>query len=139
MFKSHPAYIYASSVILKKIPAPKYVILQAKQFVKIADGLDKKFIIDLNKVTTIVNLLKLLVMPKGLRAGQSVHDSLAGFQWFLIIGVLCTVWREDTSKRRYEKAIFEICRKNGKTFVVAVIMILLSSFHQAHSVHMFMV
>lgn len=125
MFKSHPAYIYASSVILKKIPAPKYVILQAKQFVKIADGLDKKFIIDLNKVTTIVNLLKLLVMPKGLRAGQSVHDSLAGFQWFLIIGVLCTVWREDTSKRRYEKAIFEICRKNGKTFVVAVIMILL--------------
>ena len=125
IFKSHPAYIYANSVVLKKIPAPKYVILQAKQFVKIAAGLDKKYIIDLQKVTTIVNLLKLLIMPKGLRAGQSVHDSLAGFQWFLIIGVLCTVWRKDTSKRRYEKAIFEICRKNGKTFVVAVIMILL--------------
>ncbi len=125
MIHQHPAYIYCSNVVSKTVPAPKYVIKQAIIFLKIADGHDKKYVVDLNKLNMISNLLKLLVMAKGLKAGNTVYDSLAGFQWFLIVAVLCIVHRGNMEKRRYEKAILEICRKNGKTFLVAVIMILL--------------
>lgn len=125
MNKKHPAYKYAKDVIDRSINAPKFVILQAKEFIKIADDSDDKYIIDADKVNVIGNLLKLLVMPKGLRANTAVADALVGFQWFFIIATLCTVERNHKEKRRYENAILEICRKNGKTFLIAVLFILL--------------
>ena len=64
-------------------------------------------------------------MAKGLQAGKTVKESLAGFQWLLIIAVMCTVYRDKPEKRRYETCVFEICRKNGKTFIVAVLFLLL--------------
>ena len=125
MNKKHPAYIYAMEVAEGTINAPKYVKIQVKEFLKIANDKDKTYKIDENKVRTIGELLKLMIMPKGLKANSTVHDSLAGFQWFFIIAVLCTVERENTEKRRYENVILEICRKNGKTFIIAVLFILL--------------
>lgn len=125
MNKKHPAYIYAMEVAEGTINAPKYVKIQVKEFLKIANDKDKTYKIDENKVRTIGELLKLMIMPKGLKANSTVHDSLAGFQWFFIIAILCTVERENTEKRRYENAILEICRKNGKTFIIAVLFILL--------------
>jgi len=125
MNKKHPAYIYAMNVAEGTINAPKYVKTQVKEFLKIANDKDKTYKIDENKVRTIGELLKLMIMPKGLKANSTVHDSLAGFQWFFIIAILCTVERENTEKRRYENAILEICRKNGKTFIIAVLFILL--------------
>lgn len=125
MNKKHPAYMYAMSVAEGRINAPKYVKTQVKEFLKIANDKDKTYKIDENKVRTIGELLKLMTMPKGLKANSTVHDSLAGFQWFFIIAILCTVERENTEKRRYENAILEICRKNGKTFIIAVLFILL--------------
>ena len=37
----------------------------------------------------------------------------------------CTVYRDDKTRRRYETIILEICRKNGKTFIVALMVLLL--------------
>lgn len=125
MNKKHPAYVYAMEVAEGSINTPKYVKIQVKEFLKIANDKDKTYKIDENKVRTIGELLKLMIMPKGLKANSTVHDSLAGFQWFFIIAILCTVERENTEKRRYENAILEICRKNGKTFIIAVLFILL--------------
>jgi phage terminase large subunit-like protein len=51
--------------------------------------------------------------------------AIAGFQSFFIIAVLCTVHRENMEKRRYETAILEICRKNGKTWLINIIFLLL--------------
>ena len=98
--------------------APKYVKLQVKEFLNIANNKDRQYIIDDNKVRTIGELLKLLIMPKGLKANITVYDAMAGFQWFFIIAILCTVERNNKEKRRYENAILEICRKNGKTFII---------------------
>lgn len=125
MLKKHAAYKYAHSVVKNHTPAPKYVIKQCKSFINIAEGKDKKYCIDTDKVDLIETLLKLMIMPKGLRAGAPIYDCLAGFQIFFIIAVLCTVHRDNYEKRRFEIALLEICRKNGKTLLIAIIFILL--------------
>lgn len=108
-----------------KINTPKFVKLQVKEFLSIANNKDSRYKIDENKVRTIGELLKLLIMPKGLKANATVYDAMAGFQWLFIIAIMCTVERDNPDKRRYENAILEICRKNGKTFLIAVLFILL--------------
>ena len=108
-----------------KINAPKFVKLQVKEFLSIENNKDSRYKIDENKVRTIGELLKLLIMPKGLKANETVYDAMAGFQWLFIIAIMCTVERDNPDKRRYENAILEICRKNGKTFLIAVLFILL--------------
>lgn len=125
MDKKHPAYQYAMDVAKGNVNAPKYVKLQVKEFLNIANNKDRQYIIDDNKVRTIGELLKLLIMPKGLKANITVYDAMAGFQWFFITAILCTVERNNKDKRRYENAILEICRKNGKTFIIAILFILL--------------
>ena len=121
----NPAYDYARDVCCGNINAPKYVRIQCREFLAIADDKTKKYIIDKDRVDKIDRLLGLFVMPKGLSAGQTVKNALSGFQWLLLVAVLCTVHRESPAKRRYERAIFEISRKNGKTFLVAVTFLLL--------------
>lgn len=125
MIKSHASYRYAQGVLKGEIKAPKYVILQCSEFVQIANGRNQRYIIDEDKLNQIMRLLALMVMPKGLKAYQTVADALSGFQWLFVVAVLCTVYRDHREKRRYQTAILEICRKNGKTFLVAVIFILL--------------
>lgn len=123
--KKHKAYKYADDVVNERINAPKYVKAQCKEFIRIANGRDKEYMLDDKKITVIGELLKLFIMPKGLKVGATVSECLAGFQWLLIIATLCTVHRDKPDKRRYENVILEICRKNGKTFLVAVLFILL--------------
>lgn len=113
------------AVAESKINAPKFVKLQIKEFLSIVNNKDSRYKIDEKKVRTIGELLKLLIMPKGLKANATVYDAMAGFQWLFIIAIMCTVERDNPDKRRYENAILEICRKNGKTFLIAVLFILL--------------
>ena len=113
------------AVAESKINAPKFVKLQIKEFLSIANNKDSRYKIDENKVRTIGELLKLLIMPKGLKANATVYDAMVGFQWLFIIAIMCIVERDNPDKRRYENAILEICRKNGKTFLIAVLFILL--------------
>lgn len=116
--------IYAKKIIKSK-NFPKYVKLQAKDFLKIANGKHKKYIIDDKKVNQVERLLKLLIMPKGLKVGQRMYDCLTGYQWLLIVAVICVVHKDDINKRRYETAILEIARKNFKTYTVAILLIIL--------------
>lgn len=119
------AYKYASEVVAKKIPAPKYVIKQCKEYIKIADGKDKKYVINETKQKQIESILKLLIMPKGLKAGQTIYECSCGYQWMFYISILCVVYRSNPNKRRYETAILEIARKNFKTYTIATVFILL--------------
>ena len=117
--------IYAEAVTKKRVHAPKYVIKQCRAFLKISSGRDRKYQVDQKRVELIGGLLELMVMPKGLKRGRPISECLGGFQWLFIIAVLCVVYRDNPERRRYETATLEICRKNGKTFLVAVIFILL--------------
>lgn len=113
---------------LKSVDAettPKYVKLQMRQFMDICDGKNEKYIVSEKKVGQIESLLKILIMPKGLKAGQSLYETTSGYQWLFFIAILCTVYRDNEKKRRYETGILEICRKNFKTYTIATIFILL--------------
>lgn len=125
MIQDHPSYQYCEKVISGQINAPHYVVKQCLQFKNIADGKDLKYTIDASKVDLIDGLLKLMIMPKGLKAQKTICECTAGFQWLFYIAVFCTVYKSKPDKRRYENVILEICRKNGKTFIIAVVFILL--------------
>ena len=118
------AYEYCKNSIRKKT-TPKYVKAQMRDFMRICDGKDKKYIVSEKKVKQVENILKILIMPKGLKAGQTLYDCTCGYQWLLYIASLCTVYRDNHSKRRYETCLLEISRKNFKTYTVATIFIIL--------------
>lgn len=117
---------------------PKYVKLQMRQFMRLAEGKDKEFTVSVKKIEQIEGILKLLVMPKGLKAGQSLYDCSSGYQWLTYTASLSVVYRANELKRRYETVLLEICRKNFKTFTIATLFIILfitePQFSQFYSV-----
>lgn len=119
------AITYARAVVNKKIETPKYVIKQCADFLDIADGKNEKYVISKKKVRQIEQILKLLNMPKGLKAGQSLYECATSYQWLLYISALAVVYRENHEKRRYETVILEIGRKNFKTYTVGTLFIIL--------------
>lgn len=109
----------------KKKTTPKYVRLQMEEFIRICEGKDKKYVVSKFKLKQLENILKLLIMPKGLKAGKSLYETTCGYQWLFYTAILCTVYRDNPEKRRYETGVLEICRKNFKTFTIATIFIIL--------------
>ena len=104
---------------------PCYVKKQMRQWMDICDGKDETYKVSNRKVKQLYAILKVLRMPKGLRAGQSLYDCTTGYQWLFYIATLCTVRRDNTEKRKYETCVLEIARKNFKTYTIATIFILL--------------
>lgn len=118
------AYEFCKSNWRKKT-TPKYVKLQMREFMRIYKGKDPKYKISETKLNQLENILKILNMPKGLKAGQPLYDCTCGYQWLFYTAILCTVYRDNENKRRYETGVLEICRKNFKTYTIATIFILL--------------
>ena len=119
------AYKYCIDVISCSIVAPRYVVKQCVDFANICENKDSEFVLNVNKVKFIEKVLKMIKMPKGLLVNKRIYDCLSGYQWLLIIATLCVVRKDNPKERRYEKAVLEIARKNGKTFIIAVIFIVL--------------
>jgi len=121
----HPSYVYAQQAVAGSVDAPAYVVKQCELFLWVCDGNDPRYHIDIKRLKKINNILKLIKMPKGLKVGERIFDCIAGFQWVLIVASLCVMRVDDPNKRRYETIVLEIARKNGKTFIIAVLFILL--------------
>lgn len=121
MIKDSRAYLYAKWCVQRgNRKVGKYVKLQAKKWLKIADGKHKEAYISEKAYRKICKLLKLMVHPD---LHCSMYDGLEDYAWFLIVAVFCTRRRED-DRRFYQTAVLEIARKNFKTFNSAVIFIL---------------
>lgn len=118
------AYEYCLNCIDKET-TPKYVKLQMQEFMNVYEGKSDKYIISKDKVKQLENILKILIMPKGLKAGQSLYNCTTGYQWLFYTAILCTVYKDNPQKRRYETGILEICRKNFKTYTIATLFIIL--------------
>ena len=118
------AYLYCKKAV-KENTTPKFVKLQMKDFMRICEGKNKKYKISEKKLKQLNGLLKLLNMPKGLKAGVPLAECTCGYQWLFYIAIFCVVYRDNEEKRRYETGLLEICRKNFKTYTVATIFILL--------------
>ena len=118
------AYEYCIKCINEET-TPKYVKLQMQEFMNIYEGKSDKYIISNDKVKQLENILKILIMPKGLKAGQTLYNCTTGYQWLFYTAILCTVYKYNPQKRRYETGILEICRKNFKTYTIATLFIIL--------------
>lgn len=99
---------------------PKYIIKQAKAWVKIADGKSRKAYVDSAEADRINNIMSLMVHPD---LKCRLNDGIEDYAMWLIIAVFCTKVR-GTDQRLYTTAVLEIARKNFKTFNAAVIFII---------------
>lgn len=118
------AYLYCKENI-DKPTTPRYVKKQMAKFMEIEEGKSDLYEISTAKYKQIESILKILIMPKGLKAGQPLIDCTTGYQWLIYTAVLCIVYKNNHERRRFETCILEICRKNFKTFTVGTLFILL--------------
>ena len=121
---TNKAYEFCKSSVRRKT-TPKYVKIQMTKWMHICQGKDSKYIVSEKKIKQIENILKILNMPKGLKAGQPLYECTTGYQWLFYIAIICTVYRDNESKRKYETGLLEIARKNFKTYTIATVFILL--------------
>ena len=136
MVEDGKAYRYAKWCLDEtERKVPRYVKLQAQQWIDIADGNNQEAYVDEGQYEKICKLLRLLVHPD---LKCSIYDGLEDNAWLLITATLCTICRPETARytlsgadpdlvkiRYYATALLEVSRKNHKTFNSAVIFILL--------------
>lgn len=133
--KKHPAYIYAKDVVEgKKEIADNHMKIVCKRFL---DELDKKkvtytfngnkveYVFDELELQRVETVLKFINMASGTKRGATVYDSLIGFQWFFLVNIFCWKHADNFKRRRYQHATMLIGRKNSKTFLSAIIFILM--------------
>ncbi|WP_195607663.1 terminase large subunit [Intestinimonas butyriciproducens] len=121
MIEESRAYRYAKWCIGRNNrKVGRYVKLQAKRWLKIADGKHKSAYVSEKAYRKICRLLKLMVHPD---LSCSMYEGLEDYAWFLVTAVFCTRRRAD-NRRFYQTALLEIARKNFKTFNSAVIFLL---------------
>lgn len=104
---------------------PKYVKKQMKLLEPIIDGSDTNFYFDLEVATKIEKVLKLVICPKGEIAGKPVCDTLVGFQWVILLVPYCVRYKNNRKKRRYSNILLKISRKNAKSFITALHILLM--------------
>lgn len=124
--KQHPAYQYALDVHNGKEVANKYIKIETERFLKeIDEGNNCDYYFNNTFLNRLNVFLSQMNMAKGVKRGKSVYSSLDGFQWFFLVNVLCWRLKDQHSRRRYQTATLLIARKNTKTFLSALIFIIL--------------
>lgn len=94
---------------------------------------DFDYYFDESKVKIIENLLKLFNFPTGFRAGEPILTNLAGFQCLILVNLFGWRTKGDPDKFRYRDVTLFIVRKVGKTFLNAIILMLLMLTEQNYS------
>lgn len=81
---------------------------------------------DTKVISIIEGILKLLNFATGLNViGKSIYDGLENFQAFFIANIFGWRYKTDSKKYRYREVDLFIPRKNTKTFLAALIIIIL--------------
>jgi phage terminase large subunit-like protein len=123
------AVSYAKKVVAGKEITTKEVIIQCNWFLKDLEKQDKEdfpYYFDEECLETIEGILQLLNFATGLGvAGKTILEGLEGFQAFFLVNVFCWRFKEDSEKFRYRDVTLFIPRKNAKTFICALVLIIL--------------
>ena len=87
---------------------------------------DFEFFFNEKMCMKINKLLHLMNFGDGIDVtGMKIIDGLVGFQCFLLVNIFAWRYKERPIKMRYRDVVLYIARKNAKTFIVALIFILL--------------
>ena len=128
---------YAKDVVSgKEITTPE-VIWECKRFLNLLKEQKKKsclYYYDEEKIKTIDEILKLMNMASGIGVtGKPIYDSLAPFQCFFLSNVFGWRFKANRNKFKYREITLFIPRKNAKTFICALSLILLMLTEQDYS------
>lgn len=120
---------YAERVVAGKEITTKEVIIQCKWFLIDLDKQENdgfKYYFDEEAIEVVEGILKLLRYATGLGVrGLPVIQGIVGFQAFLLVNIFGWKFKEDPEKFRYRDVTLFIPRKNAKTFICALILIIL--------------
>lgn len=120
---------YAKNVISGVEIAPKEVKTQCIWFLNDyylrQDEPEFRFYFDEEKIDGIEAILQVITFATGFSAGLSLITGLADFQCFFIVNVFGWRFKSDIARFRYRENTLWIPRKNGKTFICALIILLL--------------
>ena len=111
---NHPAYKYALDVVNGDSHAGEYIVKECKKFLKDLDDEESKYFLNEEDLRLIDEFLKLVKMADGHRVGMTAYDSLAPFQWYFLANTLGWKHKSNPNKRRYQKSVLLIARKNGE-------------------------
>lgn len=103
---------------------PKYVKKQCSILKNIFDDNNDKYFVNTKLCDKINKLLTLLTMPTGFLAGKPVINSLLPYQCLFFVASFCVVHRDEPTRRKHERVVLEICRKQGKSFIVGLTFII---------------
>jgi len=96
-----------------------------RDFIDLCEGKNEKYELNYKKLNQLEGILRLLIMPKGLKAGQTLYECTTGYQWLFYTAILCVTYKDNPEKRRYETGLLEISRKCFKTYTIATLFIIL--------------
>ena len=120
---------YAEDCINEKEVTTFEVKTQCKWFL---EDLEKQnndyypYYFDTKQIEIIEGILKLLNFATGLHiVGKSIYEGLENFQAFFIANIFGWRYKSDSKKFRYREVDLFIPRKNTKTFLAALIIIIL--------------
>ena len=120
---------WAKQVVAGEFMANKYVMLECQKYIDRVDKLqyeeDFKFSFNLKEATVIYGLMAFINYATGFYANQPVINHLAGFQAMVIENIFCWFAKDGSSQKMISEVILEIGRKSGKSFLSALIEILI--------------
>lgn len=116
-------YQWALKVVNGEEIANKYVKLECERYVKRVENEVKNIKIDYKQAKKIYNLLKLINYSTGFYAGEPIIKHIHGFQAMILENIFCLYY--DNGKRVVEEVYLEIGRKAGKSFISALIELLI--------------
>lgn len=94
---------------------------------------DFEFYFDEKKLKKINNLLKLFNYATGFVAGKQVLEGLEGFQALFLCAIFGWRYKSNKKKFRYRDVVLFIPRKNAKSFIAALVILLLMLTEQNFS------
>lgn len=101
---------------------PHYVKLQCSQWLDIVDDNNEDAFFSLEMYEKLNNILHLMIHPD---LQKPLDESLESYEILLISAIFCTRCRENDNIKYYQTVILKIARKNFKTFISAVIFIIM--------------
>ncbi|MGR5963446.1 terminase large subunit domain-containing protein [Bacillus cereus] len=126
------AYMYAEKVLSGEIVAPSQVRKQCENFIREYDVLQHQdgyeFYWNHDTEQDIDTILNLLNFARGAKAGQSIGENLALWQWFLILNTFCWQYKPTEKigygKRKIKEVVVTVSRKNSKSILACLVHII---------------
>ena len=131
------AFNYANAVTQNKIIANSYVKKQCKKFLEDIDKCKDEeypYFFNYKEIELIEGILSLLNFASGVGvAGLPLLEGLADFQCFILVNFFGFKHKNNPQKRKIETLVLLIARKNAKTFLSSLIILLLLILDEPYS------